>query len=50
MKKEVDFKRGVRGKYADKKIKILGANKTVKNEQENEVSTPQNKQRLPNQD
>ena len=47
MKKAINFKKGVRGKYADKKIKILGAIKTA--EKEREVSHPPEDQPSPRQ-
>lgn len=50
MKKIIDFKKGTRGKFADKKIKIVGAVTTAKKEGESKVSRPQSKRCQPTQD
>ncbi len=38
MTKEIDFKKGVRGKYANKKIKILGDRSTTVKEGKPEIN------------
>jgi hypothetical protein len=50
MQKEIDFKKGVRGKYAGKKIKILGPLKPSPQEREITVNRTQDNRPLLSQD